>query len=582
MLVYREQRSSARPDLLLGAARTRLTDLLASDEGLHDRCVRLLIDLGALEAAVADELCPERDDLHPLLGALRSASLAAGHLVCHAWRGHRAAMAAWAERARAALGAAERHQLPRQVHLTVPEGYAYYGLYPETYLVAACRAVRTLPMPRVICVGLRTIGASLSAVVAAAVAEAGREVVSFTLRPHGHPFDRRPRLSDRLSAMVASHRTDLFLVVDEGPGLSGSSFSGVGRALEELGVPEDHIAFLPSWRTDGRALRSADARRQWGRRLQFTASFEEVWLGSRRLERLAEGRPLSDISAGRWRPRLLERDAFPPVQPQHERRKFLVHERDDRDAAPSLILRFAGLGARGDATRRRSEHLSDAGWTTPPLALAHGFLVQQYRPGTPATLQDGPSLIPIIARYLTHLRQAPPLAEPATDLTEMVRTNVTEVLGAESADRAVATLAAAAGDAAPVALDGRMLPHEWVRTEAGFFKVDNLDHHDDHFYPGPQDIAWDLAAACLELGLEADARRSLVELYRAASGDRTITARLPAYAVAYLSFRIGYATLASTTLGATPDGERFAASTRNYRRLLVRELEPQGHQPWAG
>jgi glyoxylase-like metal-dependent hydrolase (beta-lactamase superfamily II) len=36
-----------------------------------------------------------------------------------------------------------------------------------------------------------------------------------------------------------------FVVVDEGPGLSGSSFAGTADALERLGVAPDRIAFLP-------------------------------------------------------------------------------------------------------------------------------------------------------------------------------------------------------------------------------------------------------------------------------------------------------------------------------------------------
>jgi hypothetical protein len=580
MLVYRDQRSPARPELLLAAARAGLTGLLATADGLHDRCVRLLIDLGTLEAAVTDQLCPQHDELHPLAGALRAASVAAGHLVCLAWRGQREAMSGWTERVQTALDAAGRHELPRRVELTVPEGYAYYGLYPETYIVASDRALQACPMPQVVCLGLRSIGASLSAVVAAAVAEAGREVVSFTLRPHGPPFDRRPRLGQQLAASLGARKADLFLVVDEGPGLSGSSFAGVGRALERLGVPEDHIAFLPSWRADGRALRSEDARRQWPRRLQFTASFEEVWLDSRRLERLARGRPITDVSAGRWRSRLFEVSRYPAVQPQHERRKFVVG--DDSGGGtegPDLIVRFAGLGTRGESIRSRAERLARAGWAAPPVALQHGLLAQPYRRGVPATREDGPALIPTLARYLAHLRQCHPTAEMGAELCPMVEVNASEALGAAAGERAVAAVRAAPSEQ-PVALDGRMLPHEWLRTDTGFVKVDNLDHHDDHFYPGAQDIAWDLAAACLEFGLEGEERRGLIELYRSTSGDRAITARLPGYAVAYLCCRLGYSAMAAATLGSTPDGERFGACSRSYQRQLARELDPDYRPSW--
>ena len=50
-------------------------------------------------------------------------------------------------------------------------------------------------------------------------------------------------------------------------------------------------------------------------------------------------------------------------------------------------------------------------------------------------------------------------------------------------------------EAPACAMDNRMFPHEWLATRRSYIKTDGTDHHDDHFYPGPQDIAWDLAAS---------------------------------------------------------------------------------------
>jgi hypothetical protein len=124
----------------------------------------------------------------------------------------------------------------------------------------------------------------------------------------------------------------------------------------------------------------------------------------------------------------------------------------------------------------------------------------------------------------------------------------------------------------PVALDGRMQPHEWILTKSGYIKVDAFDHYDDHFLPGCQDIAWDLAAAVHELELDAAARRQLVERYRGLSGDHTITARLPHYAVCYLAYRLGYSKLATEVLREGPDHDRLVASADRYGQLLRREL----------
>jgi hypothetical protein len=104
-----------------------------------------------------------------------------------------------------------------------------------------------------------------------------------------------------------------------------------------------------------------------------------------------------------------------------------------------------------------------------------------------------------------------------------------------------------------VALDGRMLPQEWLQTAEGFVKTDALDHHDDHFYPGPQDIAWD-PAAC---GVEFHCEERLLECYTRESGDHGVAGRLPFYRAAYLAFRLGYCDMAAASLGETSDGRRF-------------------------
>ena len=587
MLVYREQRRQADPRVLLATLRECLDELAPSHGDVHDRVVRVLMAVGTLETGIADAVHGEADCLHPLTGALRRASVAAGHLLWHAWHGNHESLRPWTARAQAALASLEAADLPATVETRVPEGYAHYGLFPETYQAAAVRCARALRMHRAVCIGIRSIGTSLSGVVTATLEELGIQVLSLTVRPRGHPFDRRVRLAPALQALLRRHAASPFLLVDEGPGLSGSSFAGTARALSELGVPDERIVLLPSWQTDGGSLRSEDARARWGRHPQFTATFEEVWIETGRLADLVPGSTLSDLSAGRWRPRLLPDPAgYPPVQPQHERRKLLARRSSHGTPQPDLLLRFAGLGRHGDTRLCRARTLADAGFTPPPLGLAHGFLIQEFRPGAPVAAGEPSSeLVGTMARYLAHVRRCfPAESSSAQDLREMVVANVREGLGAPAADRLTTRLAAAgsAPQEAPSALDGRMLRHEWLQTSQGYLKADALDHHDDHFYPGPQDIAWDVAGTCLEFGLARAARRGFVELYRRQSGDRDIVGRLPFHALAYLAFRLGYATLAAESLGDSPDGARFRAEVVRYRRLLDAELTPDAAAQWHG
>src|SRR5205814_4564754 len=107
--------------------------------------------------------------------------------------------------------------------------------------------------------------------------------------------------------------------------------------------------------------------------------------------------------------------------------------------------------------------------------------------------KDGAALAVPMARYCALRANLFP-AQPAADLTEMARVNVAIAAGVElpasfrlECER-------------PAIMDGRMLRHEWIRTPRGeLLKVDAVAHGDDHFYPGPADVAWDLAGAAIEL-----------------------------------------------------------------------------------
>jgi len=359
-----------------------------------------------------------------------------------------------------------------------------------------------------------------------------------------------------------------FLIVDEGPGLSGSSFAGVAEALGQLGVPDERIVLLPSWLTDGRALNSGLARHHWPRHRQYATFFDHPWPGPAPPAHLESAEHLTDLSAGRWRARFLEAGTpWPAVHPQHERRKAATRDR---------WFAFAGLGRFGKRTLELQAALADAGFVPRPVALDQGILVRELVEGTPllATDADGPTL-ERMAAYLSHrARHHQVTTDDRAALADMVLANVAEAGGGELADAAEERLDSSGfpGDSPSVALDGRMQPHEWLRTRTGLLKVDATDHHADHFYPGCGDIAWDLAGAIAEFGLSGDARDGLSRRYQVLSGDRDLVRRLPGYAVAYLAFRLGYASLAAETLAGSDDGVRFARLARRYLRMLRREL----------
>src|SRR5215470_1910185 len=129
-------------------------------------------------------------------------------------------------------------QVPEKLTIAVAEGFAYYGLQPLAF-VDALEHVPTLSS-QVAVVGIRSIGTTLSAVTAAGLKSRGLRAERITVRPTGHPYNRSTELFPDEMNFVSKHLTEgaSFLVVDEGPGLSGSSFMSVGEALLRAGVPK--------------------------------------------------------------------------------------------------------------------------------------------------------------------------------------------------------------------------------------------------------------------------------------------------------------------------------------------------------
>ena len=84
------------------------------------------------------------------------------------------------------------------------------------------------------------------------------------------------------------------------------------------------------------------------------------------------------------------------------------------------------------------------------------------------------------------------------DLVNMVETNSGARL--PKWDRALIE------DASLVAIDGRMLPHEWIRT-ASRLPQDRCGGPPGRpvFFPGCQDIAWDIAGTIVEFGIPREA-----------------------------------------------------------------------------
>jgi hypothetical protein len=304
-----------------------------------------------------------------------------------------------------------------------------------------------------------------------------------------------------------------------------------------LGIAEDRVVLLPSWEMDGDSLISATGRDVWKRYRRFAAGAGPL-------------PPGDDLSAGRWRRMFYPDHAMPAVHPQHERRKSICG---------GTLWRFAGFGRYGRAKWERACKLANAGFVPRPLLLQDGYLASEFVPGRPVDRDRAtPDFQDRVRSYLGFIEQTFPQPEtvPVAKIEEMVRVNVAEAMGPECEELAQAALRRASAGVAgrhTCAIDGRMLPHEWIETEGGYLKTDALDHHEDHFFPGCQSIAWDEAAARIELGLHFS--RDLF------------------HEIAYLSYRLGYCFMAAQSLSGSPESPRFEMLSHTYSTKLREVLK---------
>ncbi|MHB8283265.1 MAG: hypothetical protein ACYDD1_01170 [Caulobacteraceae bacterium] len=567
MLVYGERQRTRSPERVLADIGRRLPLIAAAAPGLerHAALAEAFLDLGMLVQGLADAEVEQtgQDDDTPLQAAAARALQSLARPLIASWR---AGFAGPLSVDPTALAALQAHALPDAVRCKTPEGYAYYAVYPEAYAEAAAGIGDVGAV-----IGLRSIGVTLAAAVAASL-DAPPPV---TLRPVGHPFQRELRMSPALEARLAEV-IGAVVVVDEGPGLSGSSFGAVGDWFEDRGVPAGRLVFLPSHRGEPGAMASERHRRRWAAVRRSVCEFDALAVVTsstpHRLERWVEDltgpalAPLQDISGGGWRRRVAEADR-PPVYAGQERRKFLL-----TSASGVWLLKFVGLGAAGRARFERAQRLGDAGFSPRPVGYRYGFMVEPWiAVAAPEPSLSRSILIPALSRYLAFRATRFPadVHDGAGEgaLREMISVNVSEGLGASAADALLSRLPSPGQPLQPVRTDGRLHRWEWLLTGDGrLLKTDAVDHDDAHDLIGCQDLAWDVAGAEVEFDLTAEETQALVDQL----GDAGCTIRsdvLDLMRPAYAAFQLGLWTHAKAGANAD-DAPSIARLIDVYARRL--------------
>lgn len=539
LLVFRDGRSvRSGPELLRGLlaqieAVLSLTDF--SNQIARDELIDALLRAGGLECALVDHDAGSME-AHVIAEA---ADQLASALVTKS-RPHISAKLA------ATLG---ELQVPRSLTLSTPEGFCYYALHPLDY--ADLLAAEATYPPAAAVVGIRSIGTTLSAIVRAWFSAKGIGAARITVRPIGHPFERRlPVTQDERNWIAAQNGQNAhFFVVDEGPGLSGSSFLSVAEALVEEGVPAERIVLMPSSTPNLENLFAPNAAQRW-KNFRTTPLKPTRYMPSQADEY---------IGGGAWRSRVFDSEAdWPGVWPWTERQKYTSRN-------GTLLFRFDGHGHYGKAVRQRSQLLANHGWGPQISSGGDGFSVSAWLSG--ARLQcANREVVTHLARYCAfrseHLTS--PVASE-TELEHMAQINLERALGVSRQIKLPVER--------PVVADARMMPFEWIALNDGSLqKFDAADHGDNHFFPGPTDIAWDLAGAIVEWELNAEAADLLLSEYCRISGDE-VQKRLPDYLIAYSSFRMAFAQSAANSIAEFGEKSRLRQEATRYTTAALKLLE---------
>jgi hypothetical protein len=562
MMIYRQQRRVTDTRSLLRQIEHQILNLQRTVGPDYDALVHVLIDAGEFASAVADEFARDGDGMHPVSTSALEVALALARATEAGWYGDVAACHSALDAAATRVSGCAATDLPSLIRLSVSEGFAYYALGPELYAEAAHRWAAEQAPSAVWCIGLRTIGLTLAAVASAALQRRGIDAHTVSVRPRGHPFDRRPTLDAHLARALASSANAWWLVIDEGPGLSGSSMAGVARYLLEGGVPAERVVMMPAYQPDPTRF-SGSTRPIWERLRVHAANYDATWTRHDRLPSVLNADWLDDIAGGTWRNRKPLNGAMPAVNPQHERRKYIAHRRDER-----AFVKFCGYGRYGERIRQRAAEAAGEGWSPAVRHIRHGWLEYEWLDepfGVGDVAEEDLARVADYVAFVARTRRVTS-AHDAAEFAHMAVHNARE-FGGDDAARAMESIARHEPEH-PVLADGHMRPHEWARRRTGLCKADGTEHGDDHFFPGPCDIAWDLAGAIDEWGLTDDAAGHLVRRYAAVSGDRTIGARLPFYRAAYLAFRAAATAFGRDQLPATDDGLLFAREHACYRQRL--------------
>lgn len=449
-----------------------------------------------------------------------------------------------------------------------PEGYLFYALFPDLYLALGAAIGAAVGNRPAVVIGVRSIGTSLSAAVAAGLRAHGCAVQRHTVRPVGDPFARLtiPSRQQRDAWQAAAARGAAFIAVDEGPGLSGSSLASVIAALELLGVAADRLHIACAARPASPPMASPEVRAIWRRTRTwaaedlssgFWAETLPSWLASS--VGVSPG-VIADLSWGAWS--MYVPGGVQPPMPQFERRKLLLGDRGG-----GVLAKFAGFGADGRRKARHLRALAEEGMVPRYLGHAHGMVLQEWVQGSGPFRPEDDAPLDAAAAYYAFLRRSFSVAEcPDTQaLAETVEAIAGKWFGQTLPGDLRPLLAGMRGVGA---IEGDQRPErvEWRAAGGRILKTDAADHYLDHTWARRMDVAFDVAGFSVEFALSPAREGELLSRYAAASGDPCIGTRMPFFRAVYAAHRL------ATADTAYHSGGGISAALDQQRRHMAASM----------
>ncbi len=471
--------------------------------------------------------------------------------------------------------------------LKIPEGFEFYTLFPEQYCAAADAWARERPPAsqsrKVLVVGIRSIGTTLSAVVKVALEYAGWEAHRLTVRPVGHPFNRR--IDPDEVVLPSVHRA---IVVDEGPGVSGSSIAAVVTWLRQAGVTD--ISIFPGHHMEPGSAAPEHVRVIWAKTPRYTVPLNRIRWGGLTLEQQLlrkaaklhqQDGPMGriiDFSAGLWRKHVYDaEEQWPAVAALFERTKYWCGTRGEasgtRGEETAVLWKFCGLGsAYGPTVGNPKSESRNPKWM--------GFEALTWRNGSPIKLErtHDPDVLRQGMEYIAESAgpELPPQEQTAAvgRLREILYWNSREAMGEDFATELLHRVQSEHINSGGLSYtDGRMGLHEWIETPGKrLVKVDTRGHLFDHTCVGPQSLLWDVAGFCLEWDLAGVSRA--VALAHITNHCMALDFRnLPFYEAAYAAFRMGLCHLAAGQTADPAEQARLHRASNWYRERLRQSTE---------